>query len=115
MEISKHGQSGIETSELLPNLAEIIDDVCLIRSMHTGERARSFDPLFSRRHSGIVGRPTLGSWLVYGLGCESQELPAYLVLTDPAGLPVDGVSNWSNGFMPPVSGHRAVRRASRAS
>lgn len=46
------------------------------------------------------GRPTLGSWLVYALGCESQDLPAYMVLTDPGGLPVDGVTNWSNGFMP---------------
>src|SRR5690606_22806480 len=44
--------------------------------------------------------PTLGSWLAYGLGCESQVLPAYMELTDPGGLPVDGVTNWSNGFMP---------------
>ncbi len=100
---SKHGQSGIETSELLPNLAEIIDDVCLIRSMHTGANGHEVSiRYFHGGIPGIVGRPTLGSWLVYGLGCESQELPAYLVLTDPAGLPVDGVSNWSNGFMPPL-------------
>jgi len=50
----------------------------------------------------VLGRPTLGSWLVYGLGTESQDLPAYMVLTDPGGHPVDGVHNWTNGFMPPL-------------
>jgi hypothetical protein len=100
---AKHGQSGTEISELLPNLGEIVDDVCLIRSMHTGANGHEVSiRYFHGGIPGVVGRPTLGSWLVYGLGCESQELPAYLVLTDPAGLPVDGVTNWSNGFMPPL-------------
>ncbi len=100
---SKHGQSGTEISELLPGLGEIVDDVCLIRSMHTGANGHEVSiRYFHGGIPGVVGRPTLGSWLVYGLGCESQELPAYLVLTDPGGLPVDGVSNWSNGFMPPL-------------
>ena len=96
-----HGQCGIELSELLPHLAEIVDDICLIRSMHTG--ANGHEVSIRYFHSGIpgvLGRPTLGSWLVYGLGCETQDLPAYLVLTDPGGHPVDGVNNWSNGFMP---------------
>jgi hypothetical protein len=100
---AKHGQSGTELSELLPHLAEIVDEVCLIRSMHTGANGHEVSiRYFHGGIPGIVGRPTLGSWLVYGLGCESQELPAYLVLTDPGGLPVDGVTNWSNGFMPPL-------------
>jgi len=100
---SKHGQCGTEISELLPELGEIVDDVCLLRSMHTGANGHEVSiRYFHGGIPGIVGRPTLGSWLVYGLGCESQELPAYLVLTDPGGHPVDGVSNWTNGFMPPL-------------
>lgn len=100
---AKHGQCGTEVSELLPHLAEIVDDICLIRSMHTG--ANGHEVSIRYFHSGIpgvLGRPTLGSWLVYGLGTESQDLPAYLVLTDPGGHPVDGANNWSNGFMPPL-------------
>ena len=102
-QFAKHGQCGTEISELLPHLGEIVDDICLIRSMHTGANGHEVSiRYFHGGIPGVVGRPTLGSWLVYGLGCESQELPAYLVLTDPGGLPVDGVSNWSNGFMPPL-------------
>jgi len=97
----KHGECGTELSELLPNLAEIVDDICLVRSMHTGANGHEVSiRYFHGGIPGVVGRPTLGSWLVYGLGTESQELPAYMVLTDPGGLPVDGVTNWSNGFMP---------------
>jgi hypothetical protein len=100
---SKHGQCGTEISELLPNLGGIVDDICLIRSMHTGHNGHEVSIRYF--HSGIpavLGRPTLGSWLCYGLGSETQNLPAYLVLTDPGGLPVDGVNNWTNGFMPPL-------------
>ncbi len=60
----------------------------------------SFDSLLSRRSSGCHRTPHLASWLVYALGSESQNLPAYMGLTDPGGHPVDGVLNWSNGFMP---------------
>jgi hypothetical protein len=99
----KRGECGTHLSELLPHLAEIVDDICLIRSMHTGANGHEVSiRYFHGGIPGVVGRPTLGSWLVYGLGCESQELPAYLVLTDPGGHPVDGVSNWSNGFLPPL-------------
>ena len=97
------GECGTEVSELLPHLAGIVDDVCLIRSMHTGANGHEVSiRYFHGGIPGVLGRPTLGSWLVYGLGSESQELPAYLVLTDPGGHPVDGVNNWSNGFMPPL-------------
>ena len=100
---AKRGECGTEISELMPHLAEIIDDVCLIRSMHTGANGHEVSiRYFHGGIPGVVGRPTMGSWLVYGLGSESQELPAYLVLTDPGGHPVDGVSNWTNGFMPPL-------------
>ncbi len=97
------GQCGTEISELLPHLAEIIDDVCLIRSMHTGANGHEVSiRYFHGGIPGVLGRPTLGSWLAYGLGSESQDLPAYMVLTDPGGPPVDGVHNWTNGFMPPL-------------
>jgi hypothetical protein len=107
---AKRGECGTETSELLPHFAEIVDDVCLIRSMHTGANGHEVSiRYFHGGIPGIVGRPTLGSWLVYGLGSESQDLPAYLVLTDPGGPPVDGVSNWSNGFMPSLFQGTALR------
>jgi hypothetical protein len=100
---SKRGQCGTELSELLPGLAEIVDDVSILRSMHTGANGHEVSiRYFHGGIPGVTGRPTLGSWLTYGLGSENQELPAYMVLTDPAGHPVDGVHNWSNGFMPPL-------------
>ncbi|AMV20712.1 DUF1501 domain-containing protein [Planctomyces sp. SH-PL14] len=97
----KHGECGTELSELLPHTSEIVDDICLIRSMHTGANGHEVSiRYFHGGIPGVLGRPTLGSWLVYGLGSESQNLPAYMVLSDPGGLPVDGVTNWANGFMP---------------
>lgn len=100
---SPHGECGTEVSELLPHTAGIVDDICVIRSMHTGHNGHEVSIRYF--HSGIpavTGRPTLGSWIVYGLGSENQNLPAYLVLADPGGHPVDGTINWSSGFMPPL-------------
>lgn len=99
---AKHGQSGVELSELLPQTARIVDDITLIRSMRTD----SVDHEAALRliHSGKIfpGRPAWGSWVLYGLGSERKELPAYVVLSDPGGLPVDGTHNWSSGFLPAV-------------
>ena len=105
----RHGQSGIEVSELLPHFAGIVDDVCVIRSMHTD--INGHEPSIWSMHTGKAqpGRPHLGSWLTYGLGTENQSLPAYVVLTDPGGHPVDGVRNWSNGWMPPLFQGTVVR------
>jgi hypothetical protein len=100
---SKHGECGTEVSELLPNTAGIVDDICVIRSMHTGHNGHEVSIRYF--HGGIpavTGRPTMGSWITYGLGSESQNLPAYLVLADPGGHPVDGTHNWASGFMPPM-------------
>ncbi len=104
-----HGQSGIEVSELLPHLAEIIDDLTIVRSMHTGvnNHGQSINALNTSRT--LAGRPVLGSWLTYGLGSESQNLPAYLVLTDPHSLPVIGVGNFSNGWLPSLYQGTVVR------
>ena len=105
----KHGQCGTELSELLPHLAEIVDDITLIRSTQTGvdNHGQSLYALNSGRFQ--AGRPTLGSWITYGLGTESQELPAYVALTDPAGLPVVGVENWTNGWLPSLFQGTVVR------
>ncbi len=97
----KHGQAGTEISELLPHISGIVDDLCLIRSMHTGANGHEVSiRYFHGGIPGVLGRPHLASWLLYGLGCETENLPAYMVLTDPGGPPVDSTNNWSSGFMP---------------
>lgn len=106
---SKHGKCGTELSELLPGLAEIVDDIALVRSMQSG--VNNHTPGIRAMNSGNIqpGRPALGSWLAYGLGSESRELPAYLVLTDPSAVPVDGVNNWSNGWLPALYQGTVIR------
>ncbi len=105
----KHGQCGTDVSELLPHFAGIVDDVCLIRSMHTGVNNHG-QSIFALQNGRILGgRPVLGSWLTYALGTESQDLPAFVALTDPRGLPVEGVQNWSNGWLPSLFQGTAVR------
>jgi hypothetical protein len=100
---AKHGECGTDVSELLPHTAGIVDDLCVVRSMHTGHNGHEVSiRFFHGGIAGVTGRPTLGSWLVYALGSESQNLPAYMVLSDPGGHPVDGTHNWSSGFMPPL-------------
>src|SRR5438105_8066015 len=98
----KHGGSGMELSELLPHTAKISDDITLVRSMVTD----SVDHEAALRviHSGktFAGRPAWGPWVLYGLGSLRRDLPAYVVLSDPGGLPTDGTSNWSSGFLPAV-------------
>jgi hypothetical protein len=102
-QFAHHGRCGTEISELLPRTAEIVDDLCVIRSMHTGHNGHEVSiRYFHGGIAGVTGRPTLGSWITYALGSEAQNLPAYLVLSDPEGHPVDGTLNWSSGFMPPL-------------
>ncbi len=105
----KHGQCGTEVSELLPHLASVVDDLTVIRSMHTdvNNHVQSINAL---NGGGILaGRPVLGSWITYALGAESQNLPAYVALTDPTGLPVVGVGNWSNGWLPSLYQGTVIR------
>ncbi len=98
----KHGQSGLEFSETLPNIAKHADEIAVIRSMFTDHR--NHEQACWMMHTGLVvsGRPSIGAWVAYGLGSENQNLPAYVVLPDPGGLPVDGIRNWSSGWMPPL-------------
>jgi hypothetical protein len=102
-QFKKHGRCGTEVSELLPHTAGIVDDLCVIRSMHTGHNGHEVSiRYFHGGIAGVTGRPTLGSWVTYALGSSSRDLPAYMVLSDPGGHPVDGTVNWSSGFMPPL-------------
>jgi hypothetical protein len=106
---AKHGQCGADVSELLPNFSGIVDDVCILRGMQTGVNNHGQSIYALQNGRTMAGRPTLGSWLTYALGSASQELPAYVALTDPRGLPVVGVENWSNGFLPSLYQGTAVR------
>lgn len=103
------GHCGMELSELIPHTATIADDICLIRSMKTGvnNHGQSIRALQSGRI--VEGRPSLGSWLTYGLGCEADSLPAFMALIDPGQLPVLGVENWSNGWLPSIYQGTVVR------
>jgi hypothetical protein len=106
---SRHGQCGMEISELLPHLGTIADEITLIRSMRTGVNNHG-QSIYALLNGTILGgRPTLGSWITYGLGSENRDLPAYVALTDPRGLPVLGVDNFSNGWLPSVYQGTVVR------
>ncbi len=98
----KCGRSGVELSELLPHTAGIIDDVTLVRSMVSDSVDHEAALRFIHSGKTFAGRPSWGSWVVYGLGSMREDLPAYVVLSDPGGLPVDGTNNWSSGFLPAV-------------
>ncbi|MEO2022470.1 MAG: DUF1501 domain-containing protein [Pirellulaceae bacterium] len=105
----QYGQGGTDVSELLPHLSEIVDDIMVIRSMRTGvnNHGQSIHAMNSGRTQS--GRPALGSWLTYGLGAETNSLPAYVAMTDPKGLPVEGVLNWSNGWLPSLFQGTVIR------
>jgi hypothetical protein len=99
---ARHGRCGMWVSDVLPHLARQVDDIAFIRSMYTTNLTH--EPAIYLIQSGKMGpgRPALGSWVVYGLGTENQNLPAYVVLDDPLGLPINGVENWQAGFLPPL-------------
>src|SRR5947208_11210712 len=99
---ARHGRCGMWVSDALPHIARQVDDLALIRSMHTTNLTH--EPAIYLIQSGKMGpgRPTLGAWVVDGLGSENQNPPAYVVLDDPLGLPINGVENWEAGFLPPL-------------
>lgn len=96
------GQCGMELCEHLPCTGGIADDLCLVRSMNT--ESVDHEQALRLIHGGklLAGMPTWGSWVIYALGTENANLPAYVVLGDPGGLPVDGERNWSSGWLPAV-------------
>jgi hypothetical protein len=96
----QHGNSGLWVSDLFPHLAKVADELTVIRSM-VAESA-NHTPATFEENTGfrLNGFPVMGSWVSYGLGCETDELPSYVVLPDARGLPAAGTINWSNGFLP---------------
>ncbi|HWA97881.1 MAG TPA: DUF1501 domain-containing protein [Pirellulales bacterium] len=96
---AKHGQGGADFSDLLPNLATCADDMAIIRSMHTEAFNHHPGQLMMNTGVPMFGRPSMGSWLNYGLGSESDSLPGYVVLTAGRGTS-GGASLWSSGFLP---------------
>ncbi|MEZ5303514.1 MAG: DUF1501 domain-containing protein [Verrucomicrobiales bacterium] len=107
----RRGQCGMELSELLPHLGTIADDITLIRSMRTGSNNHVPSNFALTTGAPVHGRPVLGSWLLKSLGSASQNLPAYVALTDPRGLPQEGSENWSQGKLPAVFQGTVVRPA----
>ena len=99
-EFRKHGQCGMEISELFPHVAEHADDLALIRSMHALSPAHG--PALFQMNTGsiLAGHPSVGSWVTYGLGTENQNLPGFIVFTDYRGGPINGAPNWAAGYMP---------------
>src|SRR5215471_16544202 len=96
----KHGQCGMEISELFPHLSAHADDLALIRSMNALSPAHG--PAIFQMNTGTIlaGAPSVGSWITYGLGTENENLPGYIVFTDNRGGPINGAPNWGNGYMP---------------
>jgi len=96
---AKHGDCGMDFSDYLPHLAQCADDICLVRSMHTEAFNHHPGQLLMNTGSMQFGRPSIGSWLNYGLGSCSHNLPGYVVLTSGRGTS-GGASNWTSGFLP---------------
>ncbi len=96
----KQGESGLEISDLFPKTATHADDLCVLRAMYTDTAAHSSGCLQLNSGSPLTGRPSLGSWLSYGLGSLNESLPSYVVMTDPRGGPIGGAPNWGAGYMP---------------
>ncbi|MFM8359340.1 MAG: DUF1501 domain-containing protein, partial [Verrucomicrobiota bacterium] len=96
---ARHGQSGTEISEVLPHLAKIVDDICLVRSVRTDQFNHAPAQIFFNTGFSQPGRPSLGSWALYGLGAETRDLPAFVVMSTGSGLS-GGAALWSSGFLP---------------
>lgn len=96
----KYGESGLPISSLYPHLAQHADDLCVIRSMHSDTAAHASGCLQMNTGSVLIGKPSLGSWLSYGLGTQNENLPSFVVMTDPRGGPIGSASNWTSGYMP---------------
>jgi uncharacterized protein (DUF1501 family) len=96
---ARYGQSGASLSEMLPHLARIVDEVCFVKSVHTDQFNHAPAQIFFNTGFSQPGRPSLGSWVTYGLGSESRERPAFVVMSTGSGIS-GGSANWSSGFLP---------------
>jgi len=104
---ARHGESGAELSELLPHLSGIADEIAIVRSLHTTQFNHAPAQIFMNTGHQIVGRPSMGSWLTYGLGSEASDLPGFVVLLSGENDPDGGKSCWGSGFLPTV--HQGVQ------
>jgi hypothetical protein len=107
---ARHGQCGMELSEVLPHTAKIVDDLCLIRTLQTEAVNHAPAQIMMNSGSQQFGRPSFGSWTLYGLGSESDDLPGFVVLTSAKGTS-GGASNYGCGFLPTVYGGTPFRGA----
>src|SRR5262245_56015612 len=98
---ARHGKSGVELSAMLPHLTKVVDDICIVKSMRTDQFNHAPAQIFFNTGFSQPGRPSIGSWAVYGLGCETQNLPAFMVMSTGSGIS-GGSANWSSGFLPTV-------------
>src|SRR6185369_7673125 len=99
---SKQGQSGIEVSEVFPNIGKHVDDMAIIRSMWTDIPAHEVATVMMNTGSLRIAKPSLGSWVTYGLGSENQNMPGFISLRPGGGLPPGGSQNWQSAFLPGV-------------
>lgn len=96
----RRGQSGVEVSDFLPHIAQHADDICVIRSLH-GDSVNHPQSVYQMNTGSILmGNPSVGSWVAYGLGSENQNMPAFVVLPDPGGGLKGGPPAWGNGYLP---------------
>ena len=99
-DFSPQGQTGKMISNLLPNLGSMVDDYCFFHALHSGTSAHPTAENFMSTGFTFEGFPSIGSWVSYALGTENQELPAYVAINDPRGMPRSAKNNWGNGFLP---------------
>jgi hypothetical protein len=104
---ARYGDSGTELSELLPHLAGVVKEIAVVRSLHTAQFNHAPAQIFMNTGHQIVGRPSMGSWLTYGLGSEASDLPGFVVLLSGENDPDGGKSCWGSGFLPTV--HQGVQ------
>jgi hypothetical protein len=98
---SRHGQCGAELSEMLPQLSEVVDELTFIKSVHTDQFNHAPAQIFMNTGSAQLGRPSMGSWVSYGLGSEATDLPGFVVLQSAKGTS-GGPANWNCGFLPTI-------------
>ena len=106
-QFARHGECGAELSELLPHLAQVVDDVAIVKSMTTDAFNHAPGQILMSTGSQQFGKPSLGSWSLYGLGSESQDLPGFVVFSTGKKGPSGGNSNWGSGYLPTV--HQGVQ------
>src|SRR5436309_1692044 len=99
-QFKKYGASGIEVSELFPQIGGLVDEIAFVRSVYGQSNDHVQATYEMQMGQTRMGFPSLGSWVTYGLGSENASLPAYVVIHDPRGGPLGGVNDWSSGFMP---------------